>query len=238
MFLADLKTFDLPPDRKYTFLVSIGSLEQHGPYAPLGTDTFIHDALLQQVNVSVPNIIFLPTIPIGASEVQLGFFGSISFKEETVYSIVNDIVKSISSYASSILFVSWHGGNKPVFDRLIKENQSHFSEIKLIHISFGDESTDLLAKQLIEGELDDHAGNTEVAMMLALRPDITKQPAEGSQKKAIKSFSWDKPILSVTSEGIIDANPNWKATSQIGKELIDIYAKNLVRKIKGLNIGV
>lgn len=183
MILSDLKTFDNDTSKRCVFLVSLGALEQHGPFAPLGTDTLIQEALLKKVEMNVPEVIFLPTIPIGSSWNHVGFWGTISLNEDTVFSIIADIVSSILDYSKMIIFVSWHGGNKPVVDKFIDKNQSSNPNIKLVHITFGSEETDNLAEKLIGGSLDDHAGNIEVSMSLALRPDITIKPTPGSKKK-------------------------------------------------------
>jgi creatinine amidohydrolase/Fe(II)-dependent formamide hydrolase-like protein len=49
MQLADMNTFDQRLQQKNVYLVSLGALEQHGRYAPLGTDDFAQDALLAKV---------------------------------------------------------------------------------------------------------------------------------------------------------------------------------------------
>lgn len=233
MILTDLKTFEKSIDKKHIFLVSLGALEQHGTYAPLGTDTFIQETLLKKVEEAVPEVVFLPTIPIGASENHIGFWGTISLKEETEYAIISDIVDSISTYSSMIIFVSWHGGNKPVIDKYIEDNKLSMSQIKLVHITFGSEETDISAEKIIGGSLDDHAGNIEVSISLAIKPDVTKQPQIGSKKKAV-IFDWKGPVKSVSQEGIIDSNPNWVASKEIGEYLIEVYSNSLVKKIREL----
>lgn len=231
MFLSDLNTFDLDRNKKYTYVVSLGALEQHGKYAPLGTDMFVQDAIMQHVEQAVPDVLFLPTVPVGPSYQHLGFMGTVSLKPETLHALLTDIVESLQPNAKTILFVSWHGGNKPTTLDFIKTEQEKFPDTRLAMITFGDEGTDVLAEKLLGGEVDDHAGNTEVSIMLAVRPDITKQPEVGSTKEVV-DFGWDKRIIEVTPDGTIDANPQWVASSEIGNELIKIYADNLITKIR------
>ena len=104
-------------------------------------------------------------------------------------------------------------------------------------VTFGDEGTDEKAEKLLAGPTDDHAGNTEVSIMLAVRPDITKQPQPDDRKKTV-DFSWDKPIISVTPDGEIDSHPKWVANSKIGDELIKIYSENLINKIRALIVSI
>jgi creatinine amidohydrolase len=233
VFLSDLNTFDEQLKAKNVFVVSLGATEQHGPYAPLGTDDFIQDTLIKQVEAELPGVIFLPNIPIGPSWQQMGFKGSISLQEDTLYAILRDIVDSLKDSASLFIFVSWHGGNKPVISNFVEKEAATYSGIRLEQITFGDEGTDIPAEKLLSGPPDDHAGNTEVSLMLAIRPDITKQPQPDDPKQPLE-FAWDKRIVDVQEDGVVDEHPKWVATEEIGDQLIDIYAQNLTAKIKKL----
>jgi creatinine amidohydrolase len=234
MWLSELKTFDLKPEVKYVFLVSLGSLEQHGPYAPLGTDTYIQDAILQKAESQLPEVVFLPTIPITRSKEHLGFLGTVSLETETLHAILQDIVNSLSVNARRIIFVSWHGGNKGVIKKFIELKQKRFPKIKLAQVTCGDEKTDRLAEELLRGPIDDHAGNTELSMMLAIRPDLIQKPKKSEEKAKIQ-YSWDKPIIEVTPDGVIDSHPKWVVNKQIGNRLIEIYSTNLVSKVRKLS---
>ena len=230
MKLDELNTFDPSLQKKNVFLVSLGATEQHGRFAPQGTDNYIQTALLKEVQKTLPEVVFLPLIPVGSSWQQLGFKGSVSLKEETLYEIIRDIVDSLSDQASMFIFVSWHGGNKPVIDKFINQEQKVYSEIKLLHLTFGDENTDEAAEKILSGPAGDHADNTEVSLMLATRPDITKEPQSTDSKPTI-SFDWNKRVIEVSPTGEIDTHPKWVASSQIGEELIKIYSQNLINKI-------
>lgn len=233
MLLNDLNTFSSELNKKNVFLVSLGATEQHGRYAPLGTDNFIQNALLEKVQATLPEVIFLPTIPVGPSWQHIGFKGTVSLKPETLYAIIRDIVDCLKDSASTIIFVSWHGGNKPTVNEFIEKEQQNFPGLKLALVTFGDEGTDETAEKLLDGPTDDHAGNTEVSIMLTVRPDITKQPKADDSKKKV-DFSWDKPIITVTPDGEIDAHQKWVASDEIGKELIKVYSENLIAKIRAL----
>jgi creatinine amidohydrolase/Fe(II)-dependent formamide hydrolase-like protein len=236
MFLAELNTFDPRLEEKHVFVVSLGALEQHGPYAPLGTDDFVQDALIRQVEAEVPDVIFLPNIPIGPSWQQMGFRGSISLQEPTLYALLRDMVESLRDGASMMIFVSWHGGNKPVIEEFIQKESAAYPDVRLEQITFGDEGTDVPTEKLLNGPPDDHAGNTEVSLMLAIRPDITKQPKTNDPKQPLE-FAWDKRIIDVQADGVVDEHPSWVATKKIGDELFKIYTKNLVAKIKKLQVN-
>ena len=231
MWLSQLKSANLKREKKYPFLISMGSLEQHGPYGPLGTDTYIQDALLQLVELLVPEVIFLPTIPISESKLQLGFPGSVSLEYETVSYIFRDIVNSLKDYAQIIFFVSWHGGNKPIIDKFIHDKQSEFPNNHLIHIAFGDDGTDRQVTTLLNGPPDDHAGNTEISLMQYIKPEYTGIPDKNEPKHSIE-FNWDQPVIKVFSNGVVDSHSKWVVSAEIGEKLLNIYANNLAKKIQ------
>lgn len=233
MLLSDLNTFDPRLSSKNVFLVSLGAIEQHGRFAPMGTDNFIQEALLDKVQAALPEVIYLPHIPIGPSWQHLGFKGTISLQPATLYSIVKDIVDSLQDSARMIVFVSWHGGNKPTVADFIEKEKGTYPGLRLEQITFGDEDTDVQAEKLLHGPTDDHAGNTEVSLALALRPDITSQPQSSDDKHPL-DFDWDQRIIEVRRDGTVDEHPSWVASPEIGQELIAIYSDNLITKLRKL----
>ena len=231
MFLHKLNTNDKRLADKRPYIVSLGSVEQHGTYGPTGTDYFIQVEMIKRVEEKLPDVIFLPVIPFGSCWQQLGFNGSVSLRESTLYSMITDIVDSIKDNANMILFVSWHGGNKPVISQFLSEREADYRGIDMDQITFGDDTTDEAAEKLLNGPTDDHAGNTEISLMLAIDPTITKQPRPSDEKHPIVDFDWGRKIIEVRPDGVIDAHPQWVATSGIGEKLLAIYSDNLVNKI-------
>ncbi len=232
MYLHHLKSVDEIFRQKQVFIVSLGSVEQHGMYGPLGTDYLIQQTLIEKVEHSLPEVVFLPTTPFGPCWQQLGFPGSVSLQESTLLAILNDIVESLKDFSDMILFVSWHGGNKPVIEQYLSEKSSDYPDIHMDQITFGDEGTDVEAEKLLHGPPDDHAGNTEVALMLAINPTITQQPNSDDKKTPNSTFEWDRRIKEVQPDGVIDEHPRWVATPEIGEKLIAIYSDNLANKIR------
>lgn len=232
MYLHELNTFDSQLSEKQTYVVSLGSVEQHGPFGPLGTDYLIHTGLIKLVEEKLKDVIFLPVVPLGVSSQHLGFSGTMSLQESTLYAMITDIVENLKDRAKMILFVSWHGGNQPVIEKFLKDKSSNYADIRIKQIHFGDDRTDEEAEKLFGGPIDDHAGNSEVSLMLAINPLITKQPQAHDSKVPNSDFAWDRRIIEVQPDGVIDAHPKWVATSEIGEKLLTIYSNNLVRKIK------
>lgn len=233
MWLTELKTTDFEPKKKYNFVISLGSTEQHGPFLPLGTDTYSHDAILKKAHGSLHKVVFLPTIPITCSEEHAGFPGTVWIKNETLCLVLQDICDSLRDCAKNIIFISWHGGNIGEMKRFVATEQKKFKPIKLFHVNMDDETANRKAETLIKGPLDEHAGNTEISMMLAINPKLVQKPNNKKHPKHNFNHDWIKHHVKDSSpDGIVDRHPKWVISKQLGKKFIDLYAKLLVREIK------
>jgi creatinine amidohydrolase len=89
-------------------LVPIGSTEQHGPAAPLGLDTYVAIALVEDV-AKQTRIISTPPIWFGDSTHHLGFPGTISIKTEILTEYVKDVIRSLVKHGfKKIVIVNGH----------------------------------------------------------------------------------------------------------------------------------
>lgn len=136
-------------------LVPVGSLEQHGPHLPLGTDAVIAEAVACGVARRLGADV-APALPYGSSGEHQTFAGTTSIGTSVLRAVAIELVRSMASWASRIVFVNGHGGNlaalRAAVDQLVAEG--HSVELALCGIADGDA----------------HAGRTETSLMLHLRP--------------------------------------------------------------------
>ena len=73
----------------------IGSTEQHGKHLPVGTDSLINNAIVNEVKdlIDAGHVpaTFLPLLPYGKSNEHLNYPGTITFTAETFMSVLRDI---------------------------------------------------------------------------------------------------------------------------------------------------
>ena len=70
MLFEQLKWRELKDTSSKVFVVPLGSLEQHGPHLPLGTDSWIAGEVAKRVEQEAPNqIVLLPTLWLGHSRI-------------------------------------------------------------------------------------------------------------------------------------------------------------------------
>lgn len=92
-------------------IIPTGSIEQHGPHLPLGTDFMIAEYLANKVSEKVDSIV-TPAIPIGFAAYHQDFEGTLSVPPEVLTSYYQSVVDSLILYGvTHILFINGHGGN-------------------------------------------------------------------------------------------------------------------------------
>jgi creatinine amidohydrolase len=90
-----------------------GSVEQHGPHLPLGTDALIAEALAHAVVARLSaNCLVLPTLWYGFAPHHMSFKGTVTLRAETYLALVGDISRSIFGHGvGQLVILNGHGGN-------------------------------------------------------------------------------------------------------------------------------
>ncbi|MCA9878465.1 MAG: creatininase family protein, partial [Thermomicrobiales bacterium] len=144
-------------------VVPVAATEQHGPHLPLGTDTFLVEAVARQAAVlaaSEIDILVTPTLPVGASHHHLPFGGTLSLASETYYRAVRDVVRSLITDGFRRVFViNGHGGNHELIQVVVRDLVLE-EQANLAAASYWDLARAALAEQApdVTGRLPGHAG--------------------------------------------------------------------------------
>ncbi len=92
-------------------LLPVGSIEQHGPHNPLGTDYLIAYALAREASKRT-NVLCLPCVPFGISSHHRHFPGTISVSPKALRAYVKDILYSLyRNGIRKVIIINGHGGN-------------------------------------------------------------------------------------------------------------------------------
>jgi len=102
-----------------TALVGLGSIEQHGPHLPLGTDRWIADALLAGLETRLDDAVAIPALAVGCASEHLDFAGTLHIEPETLEAMLRDVLRSLSrhGFERAFLFTA-HGGNLDALDAM------------------------------------------------------------------------------------------------------------------------
>jgi len=93
-------------------LVPVGSVEQHGPHMPLGTDTLLAEELARRAAERMEEAVLVPAIPVGYAEYHTDFPGTLSVSPATLAAYIGEICDQLVRHGiTHIVFVDGHGGN-------------------------------------------------------------------------------------------------------------------------------
>ncbi|MFE0201114.1 mycofactocin biosynthesis peptidyl-dipeptidase MftE [[Kitasatospora] papulosa] len=154
---ADLTWPDIAATASGSVLVvPVGSTEQHGPHLPFTVDTDIAVALAERLARVRGWAVVAPPVHYGSSGEHAGFPGTLSIGQAATELLLTELVRSADDFAA-VALISGHGGNAVPVRRAVSRLRA---EGRAVH--FWEPSGD---------PADAHAGRTETAAMLALRPD-------------------------------------------------------------------
>ena len=110
MYIHNLKSQEVEEYLKKDdrIIIPVGSVEQHGPHAPLGTDSFVAQKISEDVSESEDVMICSP-VWFGWSPHHLGLPGTVSIETETLINLFYDIVKSLEHHGfKNFVFLNGH----------------------------------------------------------------------------------------------------------------------------------
>lgn len=230
MKLKKLKATDIQEGQKYDFLFPIGSTEQHGPFIPFGTDTYIIDYLVEQVSKEFPELIILPTLEVSRSQEHRGFYGTLWLSEKTLQAVMFDICNSLKDRAKNIFITSFHF-NDPYINSFIENNK--FDGINIVHLKIThDEDDEFVEKNILHGDIDGHAGNSEISNMLVIDEKLVEIPSRNYPKTKVENHFETDNLIEKSPNGIADNHPEWLANKDIGKRILDIYVARMIENLK------
>jgi creatinine amidohydrolase len=143
-------------------LVVVGSVEQHGPHLPLGTDAIAALAVAERAAERLAAPILLLSL-VGIAPYHLSWPGSLSLRPETLIALLVDACHGLhSARADRILVINWHEGNTPTL-RLAAEQAQRTVGCRIVIAE-----THVITNQLFPDEMEfTHAGAMETAAVLA-----------------------------------------------------------------------
>jgi creatinine amidohydrolase len=161
-------------------VILLGSTENHGPHAPLGTDTLIARGVGERLARRL-DALATPVLPFGHAPQHLAFPGSISLGNRTLATVLVEIAEGLAGYGfGSFVFLSGHGGNKTAIDLAISELIERTPRLSLVHARMLPIQTGAEFRHRIQADwpvpLSDpwgaHGGEQETSAVLAVRPEL------------------------------------------------------------------
>ena len=184
----------------------VGATEQHGPHLPTGTDAFavehVARAAARAVAELVPTVV-APTLPFGSSHHHLPFGGTMSLGTKTYYRAVFDLAESlIAGGFRRIMILNGHGGNHELI-QLVARDLALKHPAHLAAASYWVPAWDALVERGVHrhGRLPGHAGAFETSLVLALRPELVREPRPHRAAEPVSEAPRPAPPVRVESHG-------------------------------------
>ena len=228
-------------------IVPMGATENHGPHAPLGTDSIIVGELCRRMAVQLDALV-APVLPVGYSPQHLPFPGSISISHEIASALLYEEANCLRGQGfHRFVFISGHGGNRTSLDLAGTRLKREWPEVQVVHANMLAAQTSRPIRDQVEAAYgrplstiwEAHGGEQETAAVLAVspslvdlsqiapEPDVTSYLAKGRDPEV---FLCDYDLKATAPAG------NWGdprgATAPQGELFYDILATHLARKIR------
>jgi creatinine amidohydrolase len=169
-YFIDLTQPEIAAQLKKNPLVILpqGSVEQHGPHLPTGTDIFASNIIGHAVAERMDGLV-LPGGPLGVTPLHMPFEGTITLSPDTYIRLVVETCASMAQHgAKYLLILNWHELNIPplgVAAELL--HREHGMTVLTVQACF-------VAEELFGKVCDGltHGGEIEALAVLAYRPDL------------------------------------------------------------------
>jgi creatinine amidohydrolase len=164
--------------RTQTVILPLGSLEEHGPHLPLGTDTF-HALEVARRAAKLCPVVVAPPLFYGMCRSTREHPGTVSISGDALRGLLLDLGREFYRHGwRNQVFISGHAGGTHMSavvetaERLLAE----LPAVKIAVVNLLDMLREVVSEQpdLVQTRGDSHAGEVETAIMLAAHPDLMK----------------------------------------------------------------
>lgn len=213
-------------------VIPVGSTEQHGPHAPLGTDTLTATAIAEAgIERYDGRAVLTPAVPVGVAEEHAQFPGTLWASPETFRAYVRDIIGSTASHGwNRVVVVNGHGGNVSPLREVCGQVTRNGSIYAVPFTWFDAIDTDAIHG--FDGAMG-HGGPVETSLVSHLRADLIHED-EFENAAAGSARGWGEfqhgvnlayDSAEFTESGVVGDPSN--SSPEIGEQLLDAASKKL-----------
>jgi len=213
-----------------------GSVEQHGPHLPTGTDTFAANVIAHEVAGAMDGLV-LPGPALGVTPMHMPFEGTLTLSPDTYMRVVTETCASAAQHgARYLLILNWHEGNIPSLAIAAEDlHRTHGLSVVTVQACY-------VAADLYGHECNGltHGGEIEALAVLAHRPELvhldridnSSDTRHGSKMDKLRRTRSYQPVLtdirSIAPTGWY-GTPQ-AATAERGAAMIAKIAEDIARE--------
>ena len=226
--------------RSRTVVLPVGSIEQHGPHLPNGTDTFAAELVARAVADKL-DAVYAPLVPYGVTPIHAGHPGTVSLRRDTFEALLTDVCSELIALGvRTVVLVNWHEGNIASMNAVATDLQDRHD------VTFVAAQACYVAQRLYRddgGELT-HGGGIETLAVLAHDPALVRAERAGEPTRPAGADAMDRMRRSHEVYGFITdvseladegwyGNPHW-ATAERAESFADVVADGVVELVEGV----
>jgi creatinine amidohydrolase len=216
-------------------VMPFGSVEQHGPHLPCGTDTMAADLVAAELAQTLDGIV-VPSGQYGVTPIHAGHPGTVSLRRDVFESYLSNLCdEMVAMGARTFVFVNWHEGNIASLDAVATDLQTK-SDVLVITAHACYTAQRIYAPA--GGELT-HGGGIETLAVLAHDPELARldrvrEPTrpEGAEeldamRRSREVYGYITDVTEIADDGWY-GNPAWADMERAGE-----FAKTVADEIAG-----
>lgn len=182
-----------------TVIIPTGSVEQHGPHLPCGTD-WVAALVFARAVAERLGALVVPFAPMGITPFHMGFAGTVTLRHETFVEVMLDLATSVARHgARRLIVMNWHEGNSDAIG-VAASRIHHEVGLEVLRVETCYVARDLFGEET--GGLT-HGGELEVLPVLAYdaslvhleRATNASPPGRGRRIDAVRRNRNVRPVL-------------------------------------------
>ncbi|MGH3329270.1 MAG: creatininase family protein [Streptomycetales bacterium] len=191
-------------------VLPLGSVEQHGPHLPCGTDTMAARLVAEAVAERL-DALLVPFGPYGVTPIHAGHPGTVSLSRPTFEALACDICEELIRLGvRALVLVNWHEGNTASLNAVATDLQDRHD------VTFVVAQACYVAQRVYAesgGELT-HGGGIETLAVLAhdpalLRLDRAGRPARPPGAEALDEMRRSREVYGFVTDVTEMADDGW-----------------------------
>jgi creatinine amidohydrolase len=218
-------------------VVPLGSIEQHGPHLPCGTDTFAAELVAEAIADEL-DALFVPFGPYGVTPIHAGHPGTITLRRSTFEALMTDIcTELIDMGVETFVLVNWHEGNNASMDSISTDLQDRYPATTFVAVQSCYTAQRIYAEA--GGELT-HGGGIETLAVMAHDPALVRHDrvtvptrpddavALDEMRRSHESYGFVTDVTALADDGWY-GNPAWATPERAERFAADVAAAAMPR---------
>lgn len=225
-------------DGTRTAIVPVGSIEQHGPHLPLGTDSYIGEAVAERVADRLGDALVAPCVRPGVSGHHMEFPGTVSVDADLLMDLLCGYAESLERHGFEyVVLLPSHGGNFAPVETVAPEIARELESIDVVTLADIEQYMELMNEGLREGGIDYrepviHAGANETSIMLAVHEELVREERRerGHEGPVSVPTLLSKGFRFFTDSGVLgDAR---ESSSDAGEAILETVAETYAAEVE------